>query len=380
MSPFLAVAILLALPALAVLAWVRSKSYGEEPNHRVNGIAWSASVVLSSATALCMMALWDFLPSFALHEVKGWLIAPIVGVFSGTLFYLLMRVVLVGMSTAVHQWTCRLPPENTAPISRRLLVEVCIFAGLVAAMTICYLIVIAQERFDLPTWMLLPIVVSLLPLYHTFLLPWIQYLRAPRLSSYDVGDVEAWLDELSRERRLPPFRIRVHEGRLVNAFATSGFGVHLVVLGATLLERMSKHDIRAVLAHEIAHVEKGHVPKLIFPLTVLCLMLHVVCVISFSNPLFAREEFLPLLAGIGVAAVSAGLFIMCIPGYFLRKMEFQADRRAAEMLGDGEQLVSALTKIAQLNQQPLSAQSWSHPSTQARIDAIRALHLPRLRP
>ena len=86
-----------------------------------------------------------------------------------------------------------------------------------------------------------------------------------------------------------------------------------------------------------------------------------------------REGPLSVAAGAALAGAFAGLFVVVLPGFFMRRMEFQADRVAVEMLGDGELLVDALTKLAELNKQPLDARSWSHPTMQARIDAIRAL-------
>ena len=89
--------------------------------------------------------------------------------------------------------------------------------------------------------------------------------------------------------------------------------------------------------------------------------------------MFDTDELVYVLAGSGLAGAFAGLFLAVLPGFFMRKMEFQADQLAVEMLGDGEQLVDALTKLAELNKLPLDTKSWSHPSMQARIDAIRGL-------
>ena len=163
------------------------------------------------------------------------------------------------------------------------------------------------------------------------------------------------------------------KGRLANAFATGGLGAHLVVIGGGLLDRMSASELRAVLAHEIAHVAHGHVPRRILPLIVLGATLHVACLVLFVNPLFDMDEWPFLLAGIASAGASGGLFLIALPGVFMHKMEFQADRLAVELLGEGEPLIAALTKLADLNKHPLDAKSWSHPSTQARLDAIRAL-------
>lgn len=376
----LAVAVGLASCALAALLWIRAKSDGEEPDPRTDGIAWAASFALSVAAGLGIAAaVPNLFSGLWFPAEEGWLLFAVLGAYYGVGIYVLIRLVVLGMTTAVHHWTCRLPPQNTAPIRRRLLVEACVFVGSAIAMAAMLVVAYSATSIGLPPWTVFPLCVAVLPLYNTFLVPWIQYVRAPSLSSYDIGDISGWLNDLSDSRQLSPFRVRVHEGRLANAFATGGFGVHLVVIGTTLLERMSPSEIRAVLAHEVAHIEKGHVPKRVLPLIVLGGTLNVACITSFSNPLFDRGEVLYLLAGVAVVMASATLFLVFLPGYFMRRMEFQADRVAVEMLGDGELLVTALTKLAELSKRPLTAKSWSHPTMQARIDAIRGMSRSRER-
>lgn len=370
----LAVAIALALVALPVLFWLRSRSGGEEPDQRTDGIIWAASFALSVAIGMGITeAVSNLFPRLWFPAEDGWLFSAFLGAYFGAAAYVLLRLVAFGMTSLVHRWTCRLPPENTSPIRRRLFVEACICVGSAMTAAVGLPVVSSAISVGLPLWTVFPLCVAAMPLYNTFLVPWIQYFRAPTLSSYDIGNISGWLDDLSRSRQLSPFRVRVHEGRLANAFATGGFGAHLVVVGATLLEKMSPSEIRAVLAHEVAHIEKGHVPKLVLPLIVLGGSLNLACITFFMNPLLARGEVLYVLAGVGVVMVSATLFLVCLPGYFMRRMELQADRVAVEMLGDGEPLVSALTKLAKLNNRPLTAKSWSHPPMQTRLDAIRNL-------
>ena len=159
-------------------------------------------------------------------------------------------------------------------------------------------------------------------------------------------------------------------------FATAGLGAHLVVIGGGLLERMSHSQLCAVLAHELAHVVKRHVPRLVLPLTIVGALLHLLVVVTFAHPLFDGDELLFVIARAILSGASGGLFLVALPGFFMRRMELQADRLAVEMLGDGEPLVDALTTLAELNNQPLDARSWSHPTMQTRIDAIRALGTP----
>ena len=370
----LAVAAALASCALAALLWIRSKSDGEEPDQRTNTIAWSASFVVGVSVVLCALVGINQMdhalnPGF---EVGGWPLPLVLGAFMGLAMYLLMRVLLFGVSSFLHRWSCRLPKETTDTFRHRLAVEVLVLGGFVLAFVLVMSLAIFTSPI-IPTWALLPFLVAILPLYHTFLLPWVLFLRAPQSSARDMTETEAWLDQLRLQRELPRFCVRIQEGRIANAFATAGLGAHLVVIGGGLLERMSHSQLCAVLAHEVAHVVKRHVPRLVLPLTIVGAWLHVLCVMSFANPLFDTEESLFVVSGAALAGAFGGLFLVALPGFFMRRMEFQADRLAVEMLGDGELLIDALTKLAELNKQPLDAKSWSHPTMQARIDAIRAL-------
>ena len=370
----LAVAVGLASSALAVLLWIRSISDGEEPNQRTNIIAWSASFVVGVSLVLAaFVGIYQIDGALnADFTVEAWQLPVVLGALMGLAMYLLMRVLLLGVSSFLQRWSCRLPRETVDTFGHRLVVEIFMLGGLVSAFTVIALLAIYTSSI-VPTWALLPVLVAILPLYHTFLLPWVSFLRAPRSSARDMTETEAWLDRLRLERELPRFRVRIQEGRIANAFATAGLGAHLVVIGGGLLERMSHTQLCAVLAHEVAHVVKRHVPRLVLPLTILGTWLHVQCLRSFANPLFDKGEPLFIAAGASLAGVFAGLFVVALPGFFMRRMEFQADRLAVEILGDGELLVDALTKLAELNEQPLDARSWSHPTMQARIDAIRAL-------
>ena len=369
--PFLAIGAVVALLASIVLGIVRSRSRGEEPGRLLRGIAVSASLAIAAALALAAVPLlWAVLPTM---DVDGWQAYALVGALVGLLVFVSMRVMLFGVAETLYRWSCRLPAKSRESLSRRVARGLCLLVGLAAAFVVLFLVVFAASISGLPTWLFFPLIVGILPTYETLIVPWVQYLRAPRLTSRNVRQTEAWLDDLRLQRKLPRFSLRVQEGGGANAFATGGLGAHLVVVGGTLLDRMSASELRGVLAHEIAHVEERHVPRLILPLTIVGATLHLLSVVSFANPLFAKEGLLFVLGGAGLAGVSAALFLFVLPGFFMRRMEFQADRLAVEILGDGRPLADALQKLAELNEQALDAKSWSHPSTQARLDAIRAL-------
>ena len=371
MSLFLAVAAALTLLPVPVLFWVRTQCDGEEPGVHVDRAAWIASFLIASGPAMLLGYLILELPWR--WPTAGWRVFAAYGAVAATTFYLTMRVALYGIGSILHRWSCRLPRETSDPLGWLVFREACMmaaFATLLATMAVVSHLASSQ---GLPMWAVLPLLFGLHPLYQAFGLPWLQYLRAPTLTSRQLDGIEAWLDSIRRDRNLPRFRVRVQEGRLANAAATGGLGAHLIVIGGRLLDEMPRPMVEAVLAHEIAHVVKRHVPRTLLPLLALGGAFHVGIFVGVVVPLFDGDGFLAVAARPALCAASAGLFLAYLPGLFMKKMEFQADRVAVEMLGDGKPLADALVKLGELNKQPLTARSWSHPTLQARIDAINAL-------
>jgi Zn-dependent protease with chaperone function len=140
--------------------------------------------------------------------------------------------------------------------------------------------------------------------------------------------------------------------RMANAFAVSN-GV--VMVGDELLDRMSRREVDAVLAHEISHLEHQHPVRIMLaamgacvPVTVVAMTLQLPCAVP---------------AGF-VAAWLSYLFVA-------RRCEFSADAGAAALTGDAEALISGLGRLARLNDMPLAwGRGWgwlvTHPTTEAR--------------
>ena len=135
---------------------------------------------------------------------------------------------------------------------------------------------------------------------------------APKLTGRDLTEIDEWLADLCANQRIPPFRVSVQEGDLANAFATAGgYSAHLVVIGGGLIDGMSSSQITAVLAHEMAHVIKRDVPRLLLPLAVGIMVPARYCASwLFANPLFETNTVSGILAGCGHCRIAvAGLFI-----------------------------------------------------------------------
>lgn len=144
--------------------------------------------------------------------------------------------------------------------------------------------------------------------------------------------------------------------RMANAFAVTG-GV--VMVADELLDRMSRREVDAVLAHEITHLEHNHPRKSLFA-ALLVWVLFGVGASSLSIPY-----------GFPVTFVLSWLTYL----FFARRFEYAADAGAAALTGDPEAMISGLGHLARLNDAPLAwsgAWRWliTHPTTAERGMAI----------
>ena len=359
------------LSAIAGLVYVRWTSRDREVPRACAIVAMVASLAVSLAV---LGLLWAATTGAA--PQPGWFQPTYVGMaaggaFVGATIYFAVRVVFAELTTSLWHWSCRIPHDVERTWGEALTTTCLALAGSAATMAMVFVIGHAVSPYGLVLW-LFPFFVALFPLYETFVLPWVHYARAPTLKRANLPELDKWIEDLGAQRDLPKLRIRIQNGPFENAFAIGGLGAHLVVLGKGLVDSMSPAHLRAVVAHEIAHVARRDVPRLLLPLVVVGGTLHAISVVKFSHPLFATHEPWGVASGAILAGLFAGVFMIFLPGFFMRRMEFAADRLAAEMLGDSEVLAQALERLGEITGQRLDGWSWSHPALQARIAALRS--------
>ncbi len=169
-----------------------------------------------------------------------------------------------------------------------------------------------------------------------------------------------------------------------NAYFT-GFGKNKrVVFFDTLLKDLAKHEILAILAHELGHMKLKHIPKsLITSLVLSFLGFWLMGKLSTENWFFTGH----FLRFISPGALLL-LFSQAIPVYTFwfgpigawvsRKREFEADAYAAHET-KSEDLISGLLKLYQQNASPVitdhlySSFYHSHPPAFERIQKLRSL-------
>ncbi|HXZ48132.1 MAG TPA: M48 family metallopeptidase [Usitatibacter sp.] len=167
-----------------------------------------------------------------------------------------------------------------------------------------------------------------------------------------------------------------------NAYFT-GFGAQKrIVFFDTLMERLTPAEIEAVLAHELGHFARGHIPRLLAIRFALALLLLAILGWLYGEPAFYGALRLPA-PGIGAALAGFALIVPVftfpfqpLSSLLARRQEFEADAFAASH-ANAEDLVSALAKLyrdnaSTLTPDPLHSLVYdSHPPAALRIDHLR---------
>ena len=170
-----------------------------------------------------------------------------------------------------------------------------------------------------------------------------------------------------------------------NAYFTGIGKTKRIVLYDTLIEKMNRDEILAVLAHEAGHWKKKHVLKHIVTTEVIAL---VGIYIAFY---VLQTDFLIDLFAIKQSSLFANLILLGFIGSIIlfpfsplfnlisRRHENEADKYSFEITGKTEGMISALVKLSKdnlsnLHPHPLYALfHYSHPPVLERIRRIKTL-------
>ena len=223
-----------------------------------------------------------------------------------------------------------------------------------------------------------------------------QVIDSPSSSS------EAWLldtvQDLANRANLPMPEVAIYEGA-PNAFATGASkNSSLVAVSTGLLQTMEKDEIRAVLAHEIAHVQNGDMVTLTLiqgVVNTFVIFISRVLAYAADAALNKRENNEPAgRSGIYIAVsmlceIVFGILASVIVAWFSRQREYRADAGAAYLMGSVKPMQKALVRLGGLETQPLPdslaafgiaggnlmALFASHPPLEARIEALNHLEI-----
>jgi heat shock protein HtpX len=207
------------------------------------------------------------------------------------------------------------------------------------------------------------------------------------------GD-EQWLvnavRRLSEKAGIGMPEVAIYDGP-PNAFATGAFrDSSLVAVSTGLLQSMTKEEVEAVLAHEVAHVANGDMVTLTliqgvvntFVVFFARVVGYVVDRIVLKNE---RGAGMGYYATVFLCEIVFGLLASIIVAWFSRHREFRADAGAAQFQGSPRPMIAALRRLGGVEpgELPKAFQSSgiadkpgfmalfsSHPPIEARIAAL----------
>ncbi len=227
--------------------------------------------------------------------------------------------------------------------------------------------------------------------------PMAKWSTGARVLDNPQNETERWLVEtvrrLANKANIGMPEVAVYEGD-ANAFATGAFkNSSLVAVSTGLLESMTKEEVEAVLAHEIAHVVNGDMVTLTLiqgVVNTFVVFLSKVVGYFVDRVLLKNDRGGP---GIGyyitdiVCQIIFGLLASVIVAWFSRQREFRADAGSASLMGSPQPMVNALARLGGLapGELPKSmaasgisdkagfmAMFSTHPPIEVRIAALQA--------
>lgn len=193
--------------------------------------------------------------------------------------------------------------------------------------------------------------------------------RATVITEADHPEFYGMVRNLATRAGLPMPKVAVSDNPQPNAFATGRNPNNAVVCATTgLLTSLTREEVEGVMAHELMHVRNRDILIGSVAAAVATAISSIAQMAMFAS-MFAggrdnedRPNPLAVLLVSMLAPIAAGLIQMAIS----RSREFEADRSAAELLGTGQPLASALEKIEVLAARnpmmvsPAQAQAYIH--------------------
>ena len=204
--------------------------------------------------------------------------------------------------------------------------------------------------------------------YNSDLMVLRMYKEAPLPSSDPLHKMVA---QLAKNANIPIPKVYEIPNEQPNAFATGRNPENSAVAATTgLLSRLTKEEIAAVMAHELAHIKNRDTTIMVVAATFAgAISMLANFMMFFGNRRNNQMGFLGILAMMILAPLAASLIQMAIS----RSREYEADRVGAEICGNPMWLASALQRIEGFAKKIDNYSAERNPST-AHMFIINPLH------
>ncbi|MCP3905910.1 MAG: M48 family metalloprotease [Planctomycetes bacterium] len=208
-----------------------------------------------------------------------------------------------------------------------------------------------------------------------------------------AGPVRDDLDEVCRRHRVRvrQFLLWRTDGSMINAAVMGVLGfLRYVLLTDSLVEALPREQVRAVMAHEVGHVRRHHLPWLVLTLFALLMAAGFIVTVPLLaiDAIGGRSDASTVAWVDGAATAVAAVAALLAFGWVSRRYERQADTFAVQHLsGLGETdatdariteeavgaMHGALGGVARLNTVDPGRRSWRHGSIRWRQEYLQSL-------
>ena len=238
------------------------------------------------------------------------------------------------------------------------------------------------QNFWIVAWIFISVLTLLINgLYAQIIVPLFN-----KQTKLDDGELKSEIEKYSKKVGFNLSNIFVIDGSKRSTKANayfSGFGKQKrVTLYDTLINKLTKNQIVAVIAHEIGHYKKNHIIfNLLFSIIQSGIMLYILSLLIYM-PIFSEalnienHSFHIALITFSILYTPISEISSLIFNLFSRKFEYEADEYADKTF-DGKYLIEALkvlTKDSLSNLTPHPKYVWwhySHPTLLERINQLR---------
>jgi len=218
--------------------------------------------------------------------------------------------------------------------------------------------------------------------------PMAKWSTGARVIDAPSNSTELWLvntvKNLAERAGIGMPEVAVYEGA-PNAFATGAFkDSALVAVSTGLLESMSREEVEAVLGHEVSHVANGDmVTMALIQGVVNTFVIFLARVVGYliDKTLFKNNDNdrpgIGYMLTVFACEMVFGFVASIIVCWFSRQREFRADAGSAKLMGNGQPMINALSRLGGLEPGELpKSMAASGISDKAGIAALFSTHPP----